>query len=62
MKNTPNKLIVNFEEVYYDNEWWYSCFDYLLLSGRKKLTSKWSYSGNVRDNDIFTVARDAVRG
>lgn len=60
LNKTPNKLIVNLEEVYYRNNWQYSCFDYLCLSGRKKLTSKWAYSTNVRDNDIFTVTRDAI--
>ena len=60
MKNAPTKLIVNLEDVYYDNEWWYSCFDYLLLSGRKKINSKESYSANIRDNNIFKIARDAI--
>lgn len=58
--NMPTKLIVNLEEVYVNNKWRYSCFDYLLLSGRKKLTSKWAYSKNIHDNNIFKVARDAI--
>lgn len=60
MKNTPTKLIVNLEEVYYDNKWRYSCIDYLLLSGRNKLNRKESYIEDVRDNDIFKIARDAI--
>lgn len=60
MKNTPTKLIVNLDEVYYDNELMYSCFDYLLLSGRKKLTSEWSYNANAYNNYIFKIARDAI--
>lgn len=60
MKNTPTKLIINLEEVYYDNKWHYSCIDYLLLSGRNKLNRKESYIDDVHDNDIFKIARDAV--
>lgn len=60
MKNTPTKLIVNLEEVYNDNNWWYSCIDYLLLSGRKKLNRRESYIEDVHDNDAFKIARDAI--
>lgn len=60
MKNTPTKLIVNLEEVYYDDKWQYSCIDYLLLSGRKKLNRKESYVEDVHYNDIFKIARDAI--
>lgn len=60
MKNTPTKLIVNLEEVYNDNNWRFSSADYLLLSGRKKLNRRESYVEDVHDNDIFTVARDAI--
>lgn len=60
MINTPTKLIINLDDVYYENELMYSCFDYLLLSGRKKLTSEWSYSANIYNNYIFKIARDAI--
>lgn len=60
MKNTPTKLIVNLEEVYNGNKWWFSCADYLLLSGRKKLNRRESYTEDVNDNDIFKIARDAI--
>ena len=60
MKNTPTKLIVNLEEVYYDNKWQYSCYDYLLLSGRKKIKREESYSSDIRNNDIFKIAKDAI--
>lgn len=60
MKNTPTKLIINLEEVYYDNKWQYSCYDYLLLAGRKKINRKESYSASIHDNDIFKIARDAI--
>lgn len=60
MKNIPTKLIVNLEEVYYDNEWQCSCVDYLLLSGRNKLNRKESCVKDIHDNDIFKIARDAI--
>lgn len=60
MKNTPTKLIVNLEEVYNCNKWHHSCVDYLLLSRRNKLNRKESYIEDIKYNDIFKVALDAI--